>query len=320
MSSLPMRNDDEKRAKLMEQIVMVGDLKKLSPQQRSEYYANVCESLGLNPLTKPFDYIELNGRLTLYAKKDATDQLRKIHNVSINISSRERIGDIYIVTAKARLPNGREDEATGAIPVHNLRFNDLANAIMKAETKAKRRVTLSICGLGILDESEFDTIQFSPDAFQSHKLQETYNRAVQAEKKAAAKKQAVEAVVEKKKQAENSVEKVEEGKGQEQDQAAQASAKAAPPVEADADVEDTHEDSKSADHELSESELGDYVVKCGRKFKGRRLNDIEPRNIREYLNWLVNYTQQKNQTLSGDFLEFYKQAKSYLAQIDQQSA
>ena len=29
---------------------------------------------------------------------------------------------------------------------------------MKAKTKAKRRVTLSICGLGILDESEADTM------------------------------------------------------------------------------------------------------------------------------------------------------------------
>ena len=29
---------------------------------------------------------------------------------------------------------------------------------MKAETKAKRRATLSICGLGLLDESEVETI------------------------------------------------------------------------------------------------------------------------------------------------------------------
>ena len=34
-----------------------------------------------------------------------------------------------------------------------------ANAIMKATTKAKRRVTLSICGLGGMpDESELDTM------------------------------------------------------------------------------------------------------------------------------------------------------------------
>ena len=39
----------------------------------------------------------------------------------------------------------------------------LANAYMKAETKAKRRVTLSICGLGMLDETEVETI---PDAKQ----------------------------------------------------------------------------------------------------------------------------------------------------------
>src|SRR5574343_296815 len=31
--------------------------------------------------------------------------------------------------------------------------------MMKAETKAKRRVTLSICGLGMLDETETATIQ-----------------------------------------------------------------------------------------------------------------------------------------------------------------
>jgi hypothetical protein len=35
---------------------------------------------------------------------------------------------------------------------------ELANAFMKAETKAKRRVTLSICGLGFLDESEIESI------------------------------------------------------------------------------------------------------------------------------------------------------------------
>jgi hypothetical protein len=35
----------------------------------------------------------------------------------------------------------------------------LANALMKAETKAKRRATLSICGLGMLDETEVEDIQ-----------------------------------------------------------------------------------------------------------------------------------------------------------------
>src|SRR6202008_2665643 len=41
----------------------------------------------------------------------------------------------------------------------------LGNALMKASTKAKRRATLSICGLGMLDETELETI---PTAMPAH--------------------------------------------------------------------------------------------------------------------------------------------------------
>ena len=42
--------------------------------------------------------------------------------------------------------------------MQNLKGEALANAMMKAETKAKRRATLSICGLALLDELEVETI------------------------------------------------------------------------------------------------------------------------------------------------------------------
>jgi hypothetical protein len=45
--------------------------------------------------------------------------------------------------------------------VGGLKGEALANAEMKAVTKAKRRLTLSICGLGWLDETEISTV---PDA------------------------------------------------------------------------------------------------------------------------------------------------------------
>src|SRR5690606_33168556 len=51
------------------------------------------------------------------------------------------------------------DMAMGAVALTNKRGEDLANALMKAETKAKRRATLSICGLGILDETEIDDMK-----------------------------------------------------------------------------------------------------------------------------------------------------------------
>jgi hypothetical protein len=116
----------------LEQVVIQGNLQQLTPGQRVEYYSRVCQSLGLNALTQPFNYITLNGKLTLYARKDATDQLRKIHRVNIHIVSRERIDDVYVVTARATLPDGREDEEIGAVNIAALKGDNLANALMKA--------------------------------------------------------------------------------------------------------------------------------------------------------------------------------------------
>jgi hypothetical protein len=142
----------------IKRVLIDGDLKNLSPEEKLHYYDHVCRSLGLNPLTKPFDFIALNGRTILYTRKDATDQLRKLHNISVTIKNRETLNGVHIVSAIARFPDGREDESTGAVYVEPLKGENLANALMKAETKAKRRATLSICGLGFLDETEVESI------------------------------------------------------------------------------------------------------------------------------------------------------------------
>lgn len=144
---------------LMERVVAMGDLEGLQPIERARYYAKVCESLGLNALTQPLMYVKLNGKLMLYAKKDASDQLRKLHTVSIVIVKRERVDDLCVVTARASTPDGRTDESIGAVHLGSLKGEALANALMKAETKAKRRVTLSICGLGWLDETEVSDVK-----------------------------------------------------------------------------------------------------------------------------------------------------------------
>jgi hypothetical protein len=137
-------------------VILHGDLKQLSEAQKVSYYRAVCESVGLNPLTQPFQYLVLSGKEILYARREATEQLRQLHSVSITIVGREVVEDCYVVTARATLPTGRTDENLGAVPIAGLRGEVRANAMMKAETKAKRRATLAICGLGILDESERD--------------------------------------------------------------------------------------------------------------------------------------------------------------------
>ena len=144
----------------IERVLVQGDLSKLTPDQRVSYYQAVCRSLGLNPLTRPFDFIQLNGKLTLYAKKDAADQLCKNNGVSIDDVEIGEVGETYLVKVKGHDKTGRSDVEIGVVKKSDMQGN-AANAQMKAVTKAKRRLTLSLCGLGWLDETEVETI---PDA------------------------------------------------------------------------------------------------------------------------------------------------------------
>jgi hypothetical protein len=169
----------------IENLLINGDLSKLDANARLQYYRAVCQSVGLNPLTKPFEYLTLNGRLMLYARKDATDQLRSIHKVGVTIQAREVVDECYVVTARAITPDGRTDESIGAVALGALKGDAKCNALMKAETKAKRRVTLSICGLGMLDETEIETIPggvVGEVANGAPELPKTFRRAVIAAK------------------------------------------------------------------------------------------------------------------------------------------
>jgi len=162
--SAPARQQQQTLAQIdpatLEKILLTGDLSELNNVQRLQYIKAVCESVGLNPLTKPFSYIKFDGRLLLYARKEATEQLRQIHNISVKMLDREIVGeDVYMIRSQATMPNGRTDEAIGAVPwPKNMTPSEKANAIMKAETKSKRRVTLSVTGLGMIDESEIETM------------------------------------------------------------------------------------------------------------------------------------------------------------------
>lgn len=143
---------------ILEQVVAAGDLSKLSPTQRVQWYKMRCDAAGLDYRTQPFQYITLQGKLTLYATKTATEQLCLVRGISTQIVTRERADDLAIVVCRAVDRGGRYTDSMGAVSVAGLRGDALANALMKAETKAKRRAVLSLSGLGMLDETETETI------------------------------------------------------------------------------------------------------------------------------------------------------------------
>ena len=69
MTSLKTQTPTPISSETLEAVMIEGDLAQLSAAQRIEYYREVCESLEINPLTRPFEYIKFQGKLTLYAKK-----------------------------------------------------------------------------------------------------------------------------------------------------------------------------------------------------------------------------------------------------------
>ena len=161
MNQVTTISNDPNNAALLEKVITNNDLGGLTSLEKVKHIKNVCESLGLNPFTKPIQLIKFQGKEIAYFTKDATEQLRKNNNVSLKIRDTKIMEGIYVVIADAKLPDGREDSSTGATTIQGLKGDALCNAMLKAETKAKRRVTLSICGLGFTDESELETMKGS---------------------------------------------------------------------------------------------------------------------------------------------------------------
>jgi len=146
----------QKEAAVIASIIIDGDLSRLHPSDKVLYYRGYCERLGLDPFTKPFDLLRLQGREVLYLTRSGAQQLNKMHGVSHQIISRELMAEpgIFQVIARATLPDGRFTESMSAVSIANLKGEQYCNALMKAETKAKRRSTLDLLGLGILSEEE----------------------------------------------------------------------------------------------------------------------------------------------------------------------
>lgn len=138
---------EELSNEIVEQLMIKGDISGLNQEQIIEYYRYQCFRNGLDPASKPFDVITLQGKKVLYPTKGCCEQLRKIHGISVIDTTIDKINNEYVCTCKVKSVDGRTDIDVGAIPATD------HNSLMKAITKAKRRATLSICGLGDVDEA-----------------------------------------------------------------------------------------------------------------------------------------------------------------------
>lgn len=139
------------------------DLSNLPPAKRQEIYNRVCYEMGLNPNSFPLDQIKgKGGAIVLTINEIGTSQLRHIHGISIAIKSQELLpyedkcydpdrGEITVTRHLAVVTviatcGGRSEEATGAVEAYGPMVR--STALKKAETQARRRATLAICGNG----------------------------------------------------------------------------------------------------------------------------------------------------------------------------
>lgn len=139
-------------------LLLYGDMKRLKPEEKNEYYLYRCQLIGVDPASRPFDLLNLNGKEILYPNAGCAQQLTSIHGLSHRIVGKDKFDDAYVITTEITDKHGRTTQSMGAVNIGGLKNEALGNALMKCHTKSLRRGIFSHCGLGMLDETEIETI------------------------------------------------------------------------------------------------------------------------------------------------------------------
>lgn len=74
-------------------------------------------------------------------------------------------------------------------------------------------------------------------------------------------------------------------------------------------------DLRKENNPLIQSDLANYVVKCGKKYAGMKLSDMKDFETAGYIKYLDDGVEKNGKPLTGAFLEFYQNATAYLASL-----
>ena len=136
-----------------------GDLAQLSARQRVEYLDALCKSVGLNPFTRPFEFISFQGKVTVYATASAFQQLAGIHRATLKVDQATRHQDGWEVWVTASFPDGRTVQDVGWVGIGQKAGGEqVGNALKKSVTQGYRRAIRAAVGLPFLAPEELDTL------------------------------------------------------------------------------------------------------------------------------------------------------------------
>jgi hypothetical protein len=135
--------------------IAAGNLAPLEPRMRAIAIRTICEDGNLPLSLSPVILIPGDGGvLKPYVTSIGASWVADNKRVSTKILGTETAGGVYVVRMMAVAGDGRSVEDIGAVAVQGLAGQFLANAYMKAHTKAYRRTVLRLAGLPLTDDDE----------------------------------------------------------------------------------------------------------------------------------------------------------------------
>lgn len=159
------------------------DVTPLTPDQRAQLLVALANHVGLSPLVKPFIIIQDGKAAKIYATKDCADGLRRSRGIEVEVThgpSVEDYGGFKMLVARATATEpktGRGESRTALIPWQKENVTkwgeassgkrypseielvdpspqELANLLMKVESKAIRRATFAVFPVGAVGDAE----------------------------------------------------------------------------------------------------------------------------------------------------------------------
>jgi hypothetical protein len=144
---------------MSKKFVPMYDLSSLNEEQRQGYVEALCEHLGLRPELGLVRLIwdddgSTNRKLVAYVLKGGTDIIRANRKITTKSLTNTMLGGAVTFTCTGEDIENRQEIAVGSKSIDGLQGKALDDAVMTAQTRATRRMTLQFVGGGVLDESE----------------------------------------------------------------------------------------------------------------------------------------------------------------------
>jgi hypothetical protein len=170
--------DQLTQAKDIADFLITGNLASFSKEKQIELMVNICKEVGVSPILRPLQLINFQGKSIWYLSASGAEAIAAKLGIIIETLEEKELTDkcVAMIRVKGTLPNGRTDTATAYLSIGSanlkgevttLKGEAYANAMMKLESKARRRLIVRLAGLKdeyVPEESEIETKEMVVDA------------------------------------------------------------------------------------------------------------------------------------------------------------